>query len=450
MSLSFGFRATAKKFQNIVNYIAKTPDSTETEPLKPSQLAGKTLVAPWGVDNNFPDYLDAQIAHSEDIEGSIQTLTEFSCGLDIVTVIEEVDANGKLITKPFLCPEFETLKESYNFSEHYVMKAFYNFFRYANVFIEFSISEGKIIRLFTKDAPYCRISTLDKIKGISKYLFQSSDFSPYKRLEYEDIMKSQEKKDGLISAIPLVDPRNPIYDTKEYIKNGKTLLGYHIKDYSPGDAYYGKSPWYPILTNGWLEIAKSAPAKIKAYYDNLITLAFKIGINIDFFKDTIDGFNDLTVEKQKEELQKLQTSVDDNLSGRDNSYKSIFYQMRRGQNGEMESMLNIESLGDTLRDSTVLKDVQHISSVFQAAFRLDDSIINGKNTGSKEADAGSEKKSAANLLQLRLSVVRNQILYPLYIWKQVNGIDPRVKFQISTNLIETTDVAPSGQQNTNL
>jgi len=423
------------------NYQAKTPNSTETEPNKITTLAKLGVVAPWGTKNDFPTFLDKQLENSIDMESGFQTLTEFTYGLRIATYIEEMEGKTP-IRRQVYNDQFEEFKENYNFNEVYLQRAFYNFFRYANTFIELSFENGKIDRIFTKDSPFCRISTLDKKKGLSEWMYQSAQWGTNFRIDDEKTLQKY-ISDGLLSRIPLIDYRNPIKFIQDR-GNKNVLLGWHIKDYSPGDPYYGKSPWYPILTNGWLDIASSAPDLLKSYYQNLITIARQVDINIGFFEDTIEGWSSLEPSAQKKALVELQESIEENLTGSDKAFKTLFTQSRL-VNGQQESMYKITSIDNPIKDNSVINDLQYSASMVNTALRIDPSIIGAKTDGSLESDAGSEKRTANNLLHQRLSMVRDQILYPLTILKKINGWDPKLKFNIEVQYQQTTDVAKTGQ-----
>jgi hypothetical protein len=430
-------------FRNINNYVSKQVGTITTEPLKRSDLSKKKFVAPWGLTNLFPKELDDKIAHSDALESGFQTLTEFAYGLRIATYKKVINEKGEFEYQRVIVPEFEQFMQEYNFKDLYLGRAIYNFFRYANTFVEFTMFQGKIIRLFTKDSPFCRISTIDPKIGASTHMIESAQWADLKDASMEKLESYE--KDGLLHRIPLIDQRNPLVSINELSKKS-TILGYQIKDYSPGDPYYGQSPWYPILSNGWLDIAKDTPNKIKAYYSNLITLAFEVGIDIDFVKDTTKDWDKLDENGKRDILSNLQMEIDNYLSGADKSYKSIFYQ-KRMNGGHEQKMLSISSLENKNRDSSILKDAQHLNAVINSALRLDNALNNSQNTGSKEADSGSEKGKANNLLQLRLALVRDQILYPLYLMKQINQWgDHSLHFVIESDIQTTTDINKTGQQ----
>ncbi len=439
-----GVNAVFSKALAIRNYLATAPHSTEVDPVKKTDRVNQGAVAKWGPLNLFPIDLDNKIALSAELEAGIQTLTEFTYGNRIATYIEEKGPNGQLIRKEVVSDEFELWKEKYNFNEIYYQRAIYNFFRYANVFIEFSFDEDKISHLFTKDAPYCRISTIDPKKGLSHWMYQSSEWGNTMNVTNEEAALGYIKS-GDLSRIPLIDARNPIEFIKKREKN--ILLGYHIKDYSPGSAYYGQSPWYPLLNNEWLDIAAKAPAMIKAYYENLITVARHVEINSEYISSVIQGHTPNS-EEAKTILTDLQKSIEANLTGADKAFKTIFSQFGYDQVGKEISQYKITTLENPNKDSSILKDIQHVNSVIASTLRLDSSLIGGRSDGSKEADAGSEKRQASNLLQQRQEMVRQQILYPLTIVKHVNQWDSRIRFGVVTNQLETTDYAPDGKVET--
>lgn len=435
----FGFNTYTKK---IVNYISKDKEagynSIETEPLDSSKMTNKKLIAPWGDSNNFPAELDAKIAFSENFETAFQTLSEFAYGLGIKTYKKEL-IDGEVSMKPYIFPEWEEWKIQYSFNEEYLEKAFYNFVRYANVFVEFSMgSDNKIKRLFVKDAPWCRVSNLDNT-GTIKNLYLSASWSKYRNPTEADVNALKTK--NLIDIIPLIDRKNPF----EFLANVKqgTSCAWHIKDYSPGDPYYGKSPWYPLLNNGWLELSKELPSKIKSYYQNQIVIAKHIEINTEYLEKKYSDWNTLTPEQRELKLKELQAQIDEALSGSEDAYKSIHSQFIVVQGKEIPA-LKISNIENSQKDNSIIKDSQHLASIIQSALRIDDALVNGKNTGSKEADAGSEKRSAHNLLEIRTQLFRDKILYPLVLLQKHNKWDETMVFDFDAEMLTTTDISKTG------
>jgi len=298
------------------------------------------------------------------------------------------------------------------------------------------------LRLFTKDSPYCRISTLNPSTGLSEYLHISSQWATRSYADNDPTILDSLRAEKLLDTIPLIDYRDPI----EYIRRSKaTRLGWHIKDYSPGNPYYGQSPWYPIIENGWLDIETSAPSLLKSYYQNLITIAQHIELNLDFISTEIDNWDSLDSKEKEKALTELQQRIEESLVGGDKAYKTLFSQFRTGNKGDIESSIKINEIKNPMRDSNVLGDLKYASTVVQSALRIDDSLTGNKSTGSLEADAGSEKRMAGNLLNARLEPVRKQLLYPLVMTKHINNWDPRLEFVLEFDYLMTTDRSASGK-----
>lgn len=434
---------------SISNYVATEPISTEVNPTpQKEQNRIASGIAPWGKDNKFPTELDSLLEHSPDMESGFQSLTEFASGIRLSTSYAEMKG-GELSISPCIDPDFEDFRTNYNFEEAYLQRAFYNYFRYANVFAEFSLNTDKMVsRIFTKDSPWGRISTLNKSTGISDSLFLSSEWDT---LGYSGLTESRINElvgNKSIDKIPLIDYRNPI----DFIRKAKDYrLGWHIKDYSPGNAYYGQSPWYPILYNGWLDIAKSAPSLLQAYYKNLFSGGQHVELDEDWVKQECGGkdFDNLSTDEKKKRITNFQLDFEKKLVGAPNSFKTIFSFFRKGPRDTTDHQIKINPIINPSKDGKIIDDLKYASSICQSALRMDDSLTGNKTTGSLEADAGSEKRMAGNLLNARLAPVRNQILYPLTIIKKINKWDPRLQFNIEWNYLVTTDQSKSGQMSKN-
>jgi hypothetical protein len=154
-------------------------------------------------------------------------------------------------------------------------------------------------------------------------------------------------------------------------------------------------------------------------------------------------WNTLTPEQRELKLKELQAQIDEALSGSEDAYKSIHSQFIVVQGKEIPA-LKISNIENSQKDNSIIKDSQHLASIIQSALRIDDALVNGKNTGSKEADAGSEKRSAHNLLEIRTQLFRDKILYPLVLLQKHNKWDETMVFDFDAEMLTTTDISKTG------
>jgi len=441
---------TAKR--KISNYLSPSTDgawsSVSTEPLPDDKIGSKSYIADWGTSNNFPLELDDKIKFSENFETGFQDLTEMTYALGLTTykrVLDEEKGVWKIV--PWYFPEFDAFVKSYSFNEEYLEKAIYSFYRYANTFVEFVVDkDGKVLRLFVQDAPFCRVSTLNPQTGVSDWAFTFANWKKY-RLATEstiDTLLKDSKK--LLNRIRMINRKDPI----NFIKNNAskyTNMLWHIKDYSPGDVYYGKSPWYPILDNGWLDLSKSLPSAIKNSYANEMSISKHVEYDLKYFEDNIPNYKNLGKSEQKKAKEAFQKSIEDHLIGEGNENKVVFTPFQY-INGDKKSAIIINDIKNTSKNNTSINDSYHLNATIKNALRMDDSLTNSKNTGSKEADSGSEKKQASNLLQLRVQLLRDKLIYPMEMIKQLNNWDKDMIFGFNSQMMVSTDIAKTGSVQT--
>lgn len=416
-------------------YVAKVlPNKEKDERLRQP-------IFPWGDNNQFPLELDDKIKNSDSIESGLQTLTELAYGMGIQPYIEKV-VDGKISIEPVVSgPVVEWLEEN-NIREEYLEKAFYNFFRYGNVFPQLGFSkEGKCNLLVATDTPFCRMERVDTGSLLVENIYVSDQWST-NMLKNESDFKGLEKYLKKVPLINKTDWKNSIKKLLESKKNN--LLMWHIGDYTPGTRYYSEAPWFPLLNNGIVDTDKYTGQKMKAYYDKAMNLIYHIEINADYIKKKCNG--DESLENQEKVLNEIHETIDTNLVGAENAFSSIITVFNNYMNGDAVSNVKIKVLDNPINNATVIKDMQSIAARINSALRIDDAIINAKTSGSMEADSGSEKKNALNSHNTRMTLTRDKILFPLYIIKHINQWDPNIKFGIKTTQLTSLDKNPTGSQ----
>jgi len=396
-------------------------------------------IFPWGENNQFPYELDEKIKNSDSIESGLQTLTELAYGLGIQPY-KEVVVDGEISIEPIVSgPVVEWLEEN-NIGEEYLEKAFYNFFRYGNVFPQLGFSkDGKCNLLVATDTPFCRMERVDPSTRTIKNIHVSDQWQTNCLKNAADF----DKLKNYLKKVPLIN-KNDWKTSIAELSKSNNLLMWHIGDYTPGTRYYADAPWFPLLNNGIVDTDKYTGQKMKAYYDKAMNLIYHIEINQDYIVQKCDGDN--SIENQEKVLSEIHESIDDNLVGAENAFSSIITTFYKSIGGDPVSNVKINVLENPINNSTVIKDMQSIAARINSALRIDDAIINAKTSGSFEADSGSEKKNAMNSHNARMALLRHKILFPLTIIKHVNKWDQNIKFGIKTTEIKSLDKNPTGSQ----
>lgn len=432
MIFSVRSKAIFNKVQNIIAQI----------PLPNKQNDNKFigyLYYPWGADNQFPYYIDQMLKPSDSMESALQTLTELSYGMGVQVYRKKVD-NGKLVKEPIVNGPAVEFLEKNNITEEYLEKAFYNFHRYGNAFPQFRLDKNKITGLFCSDSPWCRLEKVNPRNSLIEHVFISDQWNTTEFRNAKGVI--DKKYEEYFTKLKLINRYTWENDIKRLMKSDNFVM-WHIADYTPGERYYGCAPWFPILDNGILETDALTGLKLKAYYDKAMNITYHFEVSSEYLLQLCDG--DTSPENQRKIRDKIQETLDTQLSGAENSYTSILTTMIRDpRTQEMMSNLRIKVLDNPITNSSIIKDTQLVASRIKNATRLDDALVNAKTTGSLEADSGSEKKSAMDTTNLRMTLLRNKILFPLYMIKHINGWDADIEFGIITKQLETLDKNPTG------
>jgi hypothetical protein len=391
----------------------------------------------WGANNNFPDELDKKIEMSDNIESGLQSLTELAFGLGIQVYKNEL-VDGKIVKTPVIKGPAVDFIRNNNVAEEYLEKAFYNFFRYGNAFASLRRDmRGQVNGLFVYDAPWCRLEKVNQSSLLVENVYVSDQWNTVELRSLTEFSKYKK----YVSKIANINR----YNWESFFKNNKDqFVCWHIADYTPGTRYYGEAPWYPLLRNGIIETDKQTGERFKAYYNKSMSIMYHIEVLDAYIKHKCKG--DESIDNQEKVIQDIQQKMDGYLVGSENSYSSIVTTMFRDASGEQQSAIKINVLKNPMDNNSTIKDTQLIASRINNALRIDDAIINSKISGSKEADSGSEKKNALNSHNTRMALIREKILFPLYMIKKINGWDADIEFGIKVTELESLDKNSTGQK----
>jgi len=429
-------------------------------------------VVPWGENNDLPQQLIAKIRKSETLSGGLYFNYFCGYGDGIMPCYYVYNENGKKTILPyeFMGEDLQrkikettdneeknelnkryklwesTFKEVAEFFENndiefYLGEQFIdiNFFYIAFAEIIFNKdSERKIVVLTSKEAAFSRFEEMDKETGLINHHFYSSKWSESAGVKEDDI-----------DITPVLNPRSTIRDLK--IRTGmipgpdgekkdeeKNRYIIPIILPSPGKFYYPHSPWYSVFESGWYDLLTKIPELKNALVDNQMTLKYHIELDKDYFPDIFRDERIIDEKKQKERIKKEFENLNDFLSNKENTGKSIISYTIYTPDGTEKRKMKINVLENHFKGGEYIEDSEEGSNIMNFAMGVHPSLI-GSSPGKTKTINGTEARELYLIKQSLQKPIRDRILKPLYIVKVINGWDPRLHFTIPNIQLTTLD-----------
>lgn len=420
-----------------------------TKPAEPKDKVEVTVdgqskdipVASWGSNNLLPFELLNDIKSVTVVGSGIRKRTRIHFGRGVVAFERQV-VDGKEEIVPTQNADWKEFLKNNNIN-NFALASITDFECFAIAFPEYVLDAGgnsKIVRVYHKHAPYCRISIKEKDKD-GVYRSKWVVYSP----KWEE--GSPDKETGV--AIPLLDPNFSIEQAVEYLQTNKiTKFIRPIVMYMPTHDYYPVPWWNSAREAGWIEYLQLIVKVKKAIIQNSMTLKYIVKIPLDYwdkkYPSTQQG---MTPEKKKilidEDLQKL----DNFLKDFENTGSSLityfdYDPVTKRQVGAWE----IDVVDTKIKDGVLNIDSAAANSEVLFAIGIDPSLIGsglpGKELGAK---SGSDKREAYNIAIADAMPDRMQILSSLDFIAQFNGWE-NIEFAFEDNILTTLDKNPTGIQ----
>ena len=126
--------------------------------------------------------------------------------------------------------------------------------------------------------------------------------------------------------------------------------------------------------------------------------------------------------------------------GKDNSWKSIFFQFRTLADGSMKRNMIVEVIDNKLREGSNVIDNMQANAEIATAMGVNPSLLGTSAMGEKASTgSGSNIREAMLDLSSRIRLHRDIILDPLNTVRDFNGWDGDLRFGFKDYIINTQD-----------
>lgn len=373
-------------------------------------------VAPWGINNDFPQEIIKAVSPNTIVPATLDWKTRALIGGGVRPWrLMGYRPDGSEIAEPiFNHTEIDDFFERNNINSRYLPEAITDFYWFFNVFPEFVLSKNrqKITDLVSQEAAFCRWEMMNKSSRKVEHCILSSD--------WPDFTESNSDK------VPTFD----VYDTYriEKLRAGKAYKYIYPLSYpTPGKTYYQLATWDALRTSGWLEIAQAIPQWKKALMENQLTIRFHIQIPSYWWKWKYKNWDELTEAQKKQCREDEVDAFDEVMSSAKNAGKSIWSVFEYDEHEKKERPgWKIEPIDNgKIQDGAYIEDSQEASSHLLYALDVNQSLRMGPGKG-MGAGSGSDARVHYNIYMALLKAHRDTNTEVLRFAQKYNEWDKEI------------------------
>ena len=294
-----------------------------------------------------------------------------------------------------------------------------------------------------------KIVQLNPVESVNSRLSEANDKGDIEYHGYS--LKWHEGTPDDVNVTALLNRRRPLMDLK--IRRGieLNLKGKKQKDSwnsyilqlmqpTPGRYYHGKPYWWAIFESGWYDFAVAIPKFKKALLKNQMTLKYHVKINREFWTKlfTQEGIDIANKEQVKARKKKFFNQMNDFLASEENAGASFVshFEYDRVKNYEVHDII-ISVIEASKTGGEYLEDSSEVTNVICYAMEIQPSLI-GANSKNGSIN-GTEARELFIIKQAMMKPIRDLLVLPLYIVKEINKWDPDVHFVIPNIMLTTLD-----------
>jgi len=419
--------------------------NTPTAALTPKNMKNTQIkFVKRGISNKQPVEVMDKIYALSTLGANVQFNAKMAYGDGIMVVKKERDATTKEIKIVEQLPSeqkdiFQFLLDNnyINASQEWSNDIICFFESYCELIFARDGSSNKIVELNSIESVNSRISMANEETGAIEWHGYST--------------KWHEGSQPDLMVTPLLDRKNPLRDLK--VRRGITmnLKGKNEvpKDFAyimqmmqptPGRYYNGKPYWWAIFESGIYDFACAIPKLRSALIKNQMILKFHITIHKDFWTKLFrsEGIADTDTKARLARRKKFLKEMNDFLSGEENAGKSFIseFDYDRIKGFETQDII-IKPIENKLSGGEYLKDAQQVTDEICYAQEIHPSIIGA--SGNSGSINGTEARELFIIKQAMMKPIRDLLVLPLYIVKEINGWDPDVHFVVPNIMLTTVD-----------
>ncbi|MCM1320250.1 MAG: MOLO1 domain-containing protein [Muribaculaceae bacterium] len=397
----------------------------EDPEIAPIPVSDTLSYMPWGADNQLPyDILDliekdetlstCQLFNAEVCFGAGLS---YVCDPDITTPATRKKINSFLMTNDMasyflgVCQDFKH-------------------FGFTISVIILNKEGTRVVRLFRKEACYCRFSPADDKGHITKVLYAN--------------WRNQNPSADKIEVIDLLDPTSPTLDLEQRLKKGTTVRKFAIVSRVPTvDSTYYPIPHYAALFRGkWYNIKQYIGVAKEAKLKNTAPIKYHIEIAKNYWESIFrsEGITDRRL--QQERIVKEKQSILEFLTGAENSGKAWFSTFYVTPDGKEQHDVNITKVDSSKEGGDWETDIQEAINMICFTLRVHSNLVGSVPGKTQSNNSGSDKRELFTIAQALQKPYRD-ILFGVHrliiYFNNWEGVHPECPFIQLTTLDEHKD-----------
>lgn len=403
-------------------------------------IVEKRPIVDWGVSNNYGE-TTLSLIKKIGVAGKVvqvASAAHFGTGL----VLYEEDDEGKKIQIPYSRrPAVRAFDKRNNFNLFY-SEAINDLEIHEFVPVEFLLSaDYKTVNRIKRHQPaHFRFCAMNENSGRIEHVALCGNWG------------NPNKKN--VFFLPCFSQNDYYEDIKVYCEEQQihnfVIVFHYAKN---GEIYYNQPFWHAPLNNGWADVILSVPEVKNIIASQQVQIKYLIHISEEYFqraygKDANGAWewDKFSPEKQLEKKTELQNAIDDHMSGKKATGRSMTVPMFRNADGSFVKSIEVQPIDDKLKDGAYLPDASAGNYEIAFAKGVDPAIIGAGIPGGKsQSGSGSDKREAYIILCANMVINRTVSLLPFYFIRNWNGWGDDLYAGFPNVVLTTLDKKPSGQ-----
>lgn len=387
-------------------------------------------IAKWGEDNLQPYQMVDDIENAGVLNAVIETKARLTVGKGpMLCKVVNIRADGEEELEFVNDNRIKDWMEMSNFFEDSFALA-KDLLGTGNPFDQLVLTKDRseIFGFKRADPTECRFSKM--IKGRSEYVYMSADWQ-----RYNDTANWANNEH--MDRVPLLDKAFPLLD----LMNRKSGHSFMLSMQYPlfGRKYYAMPLWWPARE--WVKMSRSIPELKKAMVRNQMNLNYIVEIHPKFWENYDPRYKDADLKLKTEIQDEFYDQVEENLSGGENAYKSLFSTMIvDAVDKEPRPGIKITTIDDKLKEGKLLVDSAAANSEILFANLMNPAIIGADTPGgpySGGAGSGSNIRESTLSQVILVEMERRLIAKRFSIAKAYNQWDKDLVLRFPNKLLTT-------------
>ncbi|MEL6626791.1 MAG: hypothetical protein AAFQ92_14780 [Bacteroidota bacterium] len=392
-------------------------------------------IAPWGANNLKPLWLLQMLEHSNINSALIYSKVSLAMGR-LYTFKWEYDPQQNKEVKQFFDPgtELRRFLRSKKITK-LMRKRATDFFITGTAWNQFTLSRdrSRIADIMHVDSSTVRCEIMDPKTKMIRHFYVCSDWENAVYHPKQKTARSHTHREPNVRKYPAFREDNP----QRYLQSL-----HQSRLYWTGKPYYGTQPWH--AGHEWLEYGTQMPIWMRNNIEKAMNIKYHVEYPADFFKYT-EAFE--TDEEREEEKERVFTQIDQNLSGVDNASSAFFTGYETNHEGKPLKDWKIKALKNEIKDEAFIKAFYAANIAAVSSQGIDPALAAIQMEG-RMPISGSDKRISYQLHEvLKNDEVREIMVEPLEIWRDVNGLDPDMQFGFAVRNILTLAEDETGISN---